>query len=121
MQMAINMDKLEHTRFITMVTKNLVTIVHARKKFGAYLDLDNHATIKDALLSHLELESQKALHIIRKEYQEIAYDQSDKAREMQKMFFDKAREEVEKDSSSGLVGVNDIGLEYNDDYSEYSN
>lgn len=38
-QIAINIDKLDYTRFIKLVTKNLMIIIHARKKFGAYLDL----------------------------------------------------------------------------------
>ena len=55
-----------------MVTKNLITIVHARKKFGVYLDLDNHDTIKEALMAQIKLESEKALENIRREYDPLA-------------------------------------------------
>jgi len=69
---AINIDKLEHGRFINIVTKNLLIIVHARKKFGTFLDLDNYGNIKDALLALIKTESEKALELIRREYQPMA-------------------------------------------------
>ena len=58
--MAVNSDKLEHNRFTKMVTKNLLMIVHARKKFGVFLDLDNHATIKEALIAALNQQEEQA-------------------------------------------------------------
>ena len=70
---AINMDKLEHGRFTNMVTKNLLIIVHARKKFGAFLDLDNHGSIKEALMALIKTESEKALELIQKEYMPMAH------------------------------------------------
>lgn len=76
MHTAINMDKLDHGRFTNMVTKNLLTIVHARKKFGAFLDLDNHTNIKEALMALIKTESEKALELIRREYQPMAAGQS---------------------------------------------
>ena len=79
MQMAINMDKLEHGRFTKLVTKNLLIILHARKKFGAFLDLDNHPSVKDALMAHLGVESAKAKNIIGEEYKAQALDQQVKA------------------------------------------
>lgn len=68
MENAINTDKLEYGRFTNMVTKNLLIIVHARKKFGAYLDLDNHNSIKEALMALLKTESEKAHELIKREY-----------------------------------------------------
>lgn len=127
MQIAINMNKLEHTRFITMVTKNLITIVHARKKFGAYLDLDNHTTIKDALMSHLKIESQKALHIIRKEYQEIAYERSEKATEIRNKFKAKdkanakAKEEENKKSKAAGIDVDDMDSKIPENFDDEMN
>lgn len=55
-----------------MVTTNLITIVHARKKFGAYLDFDNHNSVKEALMAQIKLESERAMHNIRHEYEKLA-------------------------------------------------
>ena len=38
-EIAINIDKLDYERFTKLVTKNLMIIIHARKKFGVFLDL----------------------------------------------------------------------------------
>mmetsp|Transcript_26078 Transcript_26078/g.34877 ORF Transcript_26078/g.34877 Transcript_26078/m.34877 type:complete len:96 (+) Transcript_26078:542-829(+) len=81
-QIAVNSDKLEHGRFINMVTKNLLTIVHARKKFGAYLDLDNHGSIKEALMALIKTESEKAHELIRREYKPMAFKQTDKVKDL---------------------------------------
>ena len=48
---AINIDKLDYTRFTKLVTKNLMIIIHARKKFGTFLDLQNHNSVKEALMA----------------------------------------------------------------------
>lgn len=71
-QIAINIDKINHKGFVKLVTKNLLILVHARKKYAAFLDLNNHASIKDALMAHLKVESDKAKDIINKEYMPIA-------------------------------------------------
>ena len=39
-QIAINMDKLDYKSFTKLVTKNLLILVHARKQFNVYLDLN---------------------------------------------------------------------------------
>ena len=78
------MDKLEHGRFTNMVTKNLLIIVHARKKFGAFLDLDNYGSIKEALMAVIKTESEKALELIRKEYQPMAQKQTEVVEELKK-------------------------------------
>ena len=39
-------------------------MLHLRKKFGAYLDLDDHDSIKEALFALLQQESEKAKSII---------------------------------------------------------
>lgn len=67
-QIAINKDKLDHRNFIKLVTKNLMILIHARKKFGTFLDLDSHKSIKEALMAQLKLEEQKAMDSIRREY-----------------------------------------------------
>ena len=53
MEVATNSDKLDHQRFIKLVSKNLMIMLHLRKKFGAYLDLDDHDSIKEALFALL--------------------------------------------------------------------
>ena len=82
MQIAINTDKMEYGRFTNMVTKNLLIIVHARKKFGAYLDLDNHSSIKEALMALMKTESEKAHELIKREYKPMAMNQTAKVHEM---------------------------------------
>ena len=82
MQVAINTDKLEYGRFTNMVTKNLLIIIHARKKFGAYLDLDNHNSIKEALMALLKTESEKAHELIKREYKPQAMHQTEKVRDL---------------------------------------
>lgn len=73
-QIAINTEKLEQGRFVNMVTKNLMIIVHTRKKYGAYLELDKHNSVKEALMAHIQFESDKALAMIREEYVPLADD-----------------------------------------------
>lgn len=68
MHTAVNMEKLDYGRFTNMVTKNLLIIVHARKKFGAFLDLDNHGSIKEALMALIKQESEKAVQLLDREY-----------------------------------------------------
>ena len=51
MQIAINMEKLDHLTFVKIVTKNLLIIVHARKKYGIFLELDKHRSVKEALMA----------------------------------------------------------------------
>ena len=51
MQIAINMEKLDHESFTKLVTKNLMIILHARKKYGTILELDKHKSVKEALMA----------------------------------------------------------------------
>lgn len=48
-QIAINKDKLDYAIFTKLVTKNLLILLHARKKFNVFLDLNNHSSIDEAL------------------------------------------------------------------------
>ena len=62
------MEKLDHLSFIKLVTKNLLIILHARKRFGTILDLDKHKSVKEALMAQLKIEEEKAKDLIMKEY-----------------------------------------------------
>ena len=75
---AINMDKLEFDTFIKLVTKNLLTLIHARKKYNIFLDLDKHNSIPEALDTAIKTESMKAKELILEEYRIIAQDFVDK-------------------------------------------
>ena len=67
-QIAINMEKLDHESFIKLVTKNLMIILHARKSYGIILELDKYKSVKEALMAQLKQEEYKAKDIIMKEY-----------------------------------------------------
>lgn len=53
-QIAINMEKLDHESFIKLVTKNLMIILHARKSYGIILELDKYKSVKEALMAQLK-------------------------------------------------------------------
>ena len=74
MQIAINMEKLDHQTFVKIVTKNLLIILHARKKYGIFLDLDKYRSVKEALMAQLKLEEEKAKDRIMKEYRVLAQE-----------------------------------------------
>ena len=56
-QIAINMDKLDYKSFTKLVTKNLLILVHARKQFNVYLDLNKYNSVSEALEAQLKIES----------------------------------------------------------------
>jgi len=72
MQVAINMDKLEYNSFTKLVTKNLLILVHARKKFNVYLDLNKHDSINEALEAQLKVESFKSKELMLDEFRDIS-------------------------------------------------
>ena len=82
-QIAINIDKLDYNRFIKLVTKNLMIIIHARRKYGIFLDLHQHNSVKEALMAQLEIESKKAKDSIYREYKPLAEERSIQAKQVE--------------------------------------
>lgn len=72
------MDKLDYHVFTKIVTKNLLILLHARKKFNVFLDLNNHCSIDEALEAQFDIESLKARELLLDEYRSTAQSFVDK-------------------------------------------